>query len=85
MASKICLKFTAANIKVIKITDDTTSEILGLTAITLETGDEAAEREITSISIASAAGPPPGMNWELVAEVIVGLKKLDELMVGKEH
>jgi hypothetical protein len=84
MTSRISMKFADPNTKVIKITDDATKEILGLTAITLETGDKAAERDISSISNANST-PPPGMNWEFAAEVITKMKTLDELMVGKKH
>jgi hypothetical protein len=48
MTSRISLKFANANTKVIKITDDATGEIFGLTAITLETGEEVADKEIRS-------------------------------------
>jgi hypothetical protein len=84
MASNISLKFADPNTKVIKITDDMTNEILSLTALTLETGGQGAERDITTISNPNGT-PPPGINWDFGAEVIVGLKKLDELMVGKKH
>jgi hypothetical protein len=84
MTSRISLKIADLNAKVIKITDDATNEILGLTAITLETGGEAVERDITSISNASGT-PPPGMNWEFAAELITKMKTLDELMAGKKH
>jgi hypothetical protein len=84
MTSRISLKFADPNTKVIKITDDATNEILGLTAMTLETGEGAAERDITSISKASST-PPTGINWEFAAEVITKMKTLDELMVGKKH
>jgi hypothetical protein len=83
MTSRIGLKFADPKTKVIKITDNKTNKILGFTALTLETGEAAAERDITNLSKATA--PPPTIDWAFGEEVMVGLTKLDQLMVGVKH
>jgi hypothetical protein len=85
MTSRMSLNFANANTKVIKITDDTTSEILGLTAITLETGDEVADKGNRSNASANTLSPSPGMNLEIAAQLRGGRKKFDELMVAEKH
>jgi len=85
MTSRISLKLANANTKVIKITDDATDEILGLAAITLETGDEVADKENRSNASANALSPPAGMNLEIAAQLRGGRKKFEELMVAKKH
>jgi hypothetical protein len=84
MTSRISLKFANENTKIIKITDDATGELLGLTAITLETGEEAADKETRSNASANALTPPTGMNLEIAAQLRGGRKKFDELMVAKK-
>jgi hypothetical protein len=85
MTSRISLKFANANTKVIKTTDDATGEILGLTAITVETGDEVPGKEIRSNASAKAQSPSPGINLEIAGQLRGGRKKFDELMVAKKH
>jgi hypothetical protein len=84
MTARARMKFADPHSKVLKIIDDTTGEILGVTAITLETGEEKPDRDSTSIAGASGAAIP-NIDWEFGAQVIVGLQLLDEVMVGEKH
>ncbi|KAN0089797.1 acyl-CoA N-acyltransferase [Hyaloscypha variabilis] len=84
MTARARMKFADPHSKVLKIIDDTTGEILGVTAITLETGEEKPDRDNTSIAGASGAAIP-NIDWEFGAQVIVGLQSLDEVMVGEKH
>lgn len=51
--------------------------------MTLETGEEVVDRKMTNLG--GDFKPPPGFNWGFSGEVIAGLKKLDEFMIGKRH
>lgn len=81
MTHRVRQKFADPKARIIKITDDASNEILGFTAITLETGEQVIERGIAGPD----AKPPEGINWEFASEVVGGLKKLDLLMVGVKH
>lgn len=78
------LKFINPQIKVITITDDDATNILGFTVIKPETGEEEVERDIAMLSGASAS-PSPGENWNSFSRVIFGLQELDEMVVGVYH
>jgi hypothetical protein len=72
MIQRISLKFAGAKTKVIKIIADATGQLLGVTAITLQTRDEFAE-EIHSNTSGKAKNPSPGGNLETEAECRGGL------------
>jgi len=86
--ARLVVKFASPQTKVIKITDDASGEILGVSAITLKTGENIPERDLER-DIKSVpgvdTGTPPGVNWAFAMDVMKGLHKLDEPMKAVKH
>ncbi|KUJ07680.1 acyl-CoA N-acyltransferase [Mollisia scopiformis] len=82
MADRLAGKFAEPQSKIFKAVDATSGAILGLVCMTLETGEEVADRKFTS---PGTFEPPPGFDWGFAQMVVEGLGKLDWNMVGKKH
>lgn len=82
MTARLAGKFSEPNSTFYKAVDDASGEILGLVCMTLETGEVVLDRKMMDME---GYELPAGFNWGFAGELVEGLKRLDEFMVGKRH